>query len=135
MPSDTQGEPPGDARNGASSGESRAAGLSDASNSLAYATPPKPRFLRRCYVAVVDTLLDMFSAFAVWATYLITFETLLLCVLTVGAVTFYMKARAAAHACCTQPSRAGRWRQRGRGCAVPDAHAPVCSGIRMASTA
>jgi hypothetical protein len=47
--------------------------------------------LHRAYVHVADTFLDLFSAFVVWAQYLITFETLLQCVLTLGCVAFYTK--------------------------------------------
>lgn len=51
---------------------------------------PKGR-LHAAYVHVVDTFLDLFSAVVVWCSYLVTFETLLQCVLTLGCVTFYVR--------------------------------------------
>ena len=45
--------------------------------------------LHRLAVHVIHTFVDLYVAFTVFAIYLFTFETLLLCVLSVGSVTFY----------------------------------------------
>ena len=53
------------------------------------AEDPDSGALHRCGVHVAHTFVDLYVAFVTFALYLFTFETLLLCVLSVGSVTFF----------------------------------------------
>ena len=75
----------------------------------------------RAAVQVCDTFLDYYSAFAVFAVYLFTFETFLLCVLSAGSVSFY----------CVWYSDAGAWTPR-RACAAARLRGSVLQPARAA---
>jgi hypothetical protein len=65
--------------------------------------PPRQGLVHRCAVHVCDTFLDLYSAAVTFALYLVTFETLLLCVLSAGSVAFYCRWYTDKGACAATP--------------------------------
>lgn len=55
-------------------------------------TPRKRKPLgHRLRVHIQDTFLDLYAAFVIYCTVLVTLETVLLCLLSVGTVSFCVK--------------------------------------------
>ena len=73
----------------ASDGDAAPRPLPRMSQRPADAEDPDYGTLHRLAVHVLHTFTDLYIAFTVFGVYLFTFETLLLCVLSVGSVTFF----------------------------------------------